>query len=375
MLPFFDSVRFVFIALIASCIINVSAQTTTSTRVGESAVVTSAPQVLMVAAKIVPPFVIKNPDGTYGGISIELWERIASALHLKYKYSEMDLDGLVDSVAAGSADVGIGALTMTAERERMFNFTHPYYTAGLGIVIPISDSPGWWLLVKKLFSQEFLSAVLALVVVLLLSGFFVWLFERKRNPEQFGGPIPKGIGAGFWWAAVTMTTVGYGDKAPQTLGGRLVGVVWMFTAVIIISSFTATIASSLTVGQLGNRVNGPEDLSAARVGTTEHSTSATYMDTNGIGYEGFDDIEPALDALRSGRLDAVVYDAPMLKYAIRQNDSGHLKVLPKIFDRQQYALALPNDSALQERINQALLTIVADPAWQRTLKRYVGSVQ
>ncbi|MGO2102628.1 MAG: ion channel [Psychroflexus halocasei] len=44
-----------------------------------------------------------------------------------------------------------------------------------------------------------------------------------------------------------MTTVGYGDKSPLSLGGRIVGLIWMFMAVIILSSLTAGIASALTV--------------------------------------------------------------------------------------------------------------------------------
>ena len=64
--------------------------------------------------------------------------------------------------------------------------------------------------------------VMALSFVLLLAAFGVWLFERKANAEQFGGSPARGLGAAFWWSAVTMTTVGYGDKAPQTKGGRLV---------------------------------------------------------------------------------------------------------------------------------------------------------
>jgi hypothetical protein len=69
----------------------------------------------------------------------------------------------------------------------------------------------------------------------------VWLFERKLNPAHFGGNTLQGIGSGFWFSAVTMTTVGYGDKHPKTTGGRIVSLIWMFTAVILVSLFTATI--------------------------------------------------------------------------------------------------------------------------------------
>jgi voltage-gated potassium channel len=49
---------------------------------------------------------------------------------------------------------------------------------------------------------------------------------------------------GVWWAIVTMGTVGYGDKYPITIGGRMVGIFLIFTGVGLMSLFTATIAST-----------------------------------------------------------------------------------------------------------------------------------
>jgi len=66
----------------------------------------------------------------------------------------------------------------------------------------------------------------------------VFFFEREQNPDHFDT-----IFQSVWWALVTMTTVGYGDKVPITIGGRLAGAVIMFSGVALVSIFTATISS------------------------------------------------------------------------------------------------------------------------------------
>jgi CubicO group peptidase (beta-lactamase class C family) len=72
--------------------------------------------------------------------------------------------------------------------------------------------------------------------------------------------LMPGIGIGIWWATVTMTTVGYGDKAPMTPGGRIVGLIWMFVGVITISGFTVTKIRFSRANHMGNeatRSSGP----------------------------------------------------------------------------------------------------------------------
>jgi polar amino acid transport system substrate-binding protein len=241
---------------------------------------------LIVGTKEAPPFAMKT-DGTWTGISIDLWHQIADELGLKFEFRESDLQGLLDGVAKGSFDLAVAALTITSEREKRFDFSHPFYTTGLGIAVAAKTRNPWLAVLKRFVSPSFLKVVAALSFLLLLVGFLIWWVERKKNQQQFGGSPAEGIGSGFWWSAVTMTTVGYGDKAPITIAGRIVALVWMFAAIIIISSFTAAITSSLTITQLQSPVRGPEDLPKVRVGTVSGTTSASYLQENDIsGLQG-----------------------------------------------------------------------------------------
>ena len=203
----------------------------------------------------------------------------------------------------------------------------------------------------------------------------IYLFERKHNREQFDKGWVKGVAAGMWWAAVTLTTVGYGDKVPRTLGGRLIGLVWMFAGLFIIAGFTAAVTSALTLTQLRSRISGPADLSRVKVATVDGSTSADYLRSRHIMFSKFADVESAMADLVSEGCDAVVYDAPILQYQAFQNNSGVAYVLPGTFERQNYAFALPSDSALREPINQVLLRKTSSPSWDEVLAGYFGESQ
>ena len=325
---------------------------------------------LTVATRHVPPFAIKGEDGSWHGISIELWRAVADRLGLESRFQEMGLKEMLTAVERKEVDAAVAALTITSEREKQMDFTHPFLITGLGIAVPIG-SAGWLAVIQRFVSPAFFKVTAALLGLLLLVGILVWFFEQRHN-AQFGGTPTEGIGSGLWWSAVTMTTVGYGDKAPQSLGGRVVALVWMFASIIIISSFTAAIATALTVGELGGKVQGKEDLARARIATVADSTSAKYLTDEHIDFRTKPDLQGALDALARGTVDAVVYDAPIMRYQIRQQFIDQLRVLPGSFERQDYGFALPSESPHRESINQSLLESLYDPALEDLLIRFLG---
>ena len=258
---------------------------------------TQAGRTLIVGTKEVPPFAMKNSEGTWTGVSIDLWQQIASELSLPFEFQELDLQGLLDGVADGSLDVAVAALSITAEREELCDFSHPYYVTGLGIATAPKHKTPWLVVLKKLFSSHYLKVVSGLCVLLLALGTLIWWFEHKRNPDQFGGGTAAGIGSGFWWSAVTMTTVGYGDKAPITFCGRVVAFIWMLLAIIIVSVFTATITSTLTVAHLDVPVKGPQDLPKVRVGAIANTIGETYLQDNLISSTSYKTVSEGLRAV------------------------------------------------------------------------------
>jgi len=87
--------------------------------------------------------------------------------------------------------------------------------------------------------NQLLKAILAIFLLALLSAIGVTYMERGVN-GQFDH-----VGSGLWWAVVTMTTCGYGDKVPVTAGGRMIGAMVMISGVVLLSVFTAAVSSSV----------------------------------------------------------------------------------------------------------------------------------
>lgn len=331
-----------------------------------------ADEEVVVGIRVAPPFVIEREDGTFEGLTIALWEHIAEETGTPFIYEKRPLNELITGVEQGQLYASAAALTITSEREESVDFTHPFFVTGLGIAVSYQPA-GLWSAFLNLFSLDFFWVVFLLILLLIFWGFLVWVFERHENRDEFGGSAAEGIGNGFWWAAVTMTTVGYGDKSPQTLGGRIVGFLWMFTAIIVISFFTASIASSLTVTQLDSRINGPEDLPFVRVGVLQQSATTTYLESERIRSQPYPTIADGLRAVETNEIDAFVHDAPILQYYSQLNFKNKVRVLPNTFNDQYYGIALPLGSSYRNDINRILLDFIASDEWEELNDRYLGN--
>lgn len=327
---------------------------------------------LVVGTKVAEPFAMKDKDGNWYGISIELWEKIAKELNIKYQWKELGLKPLLDGVSSSSIDVGIAAITITAERESKFDFSHSYYSTGLSIVTPKNLNDGWRSVLRGIFSSQMLFILLTLVFILFIIGTLTWLAERKRNPENFNPNPFKGIPAGMWWAAVTMTTVGYGDMTPQTVGGRVIALFWMFASLLMVSAVIAGVASTLTIAKSQPLISGPEDLPRARIASIKNSSSDNYLENRQLKRDYYPSVLDSLNAIKQGKSDAMVYDDPLLKYLTDQHFKNKLIVVDKLFELQQYGIAFPEGSPLREPVNRAMLKIIQKEEWKRVLKSYLG---
>ncbi|WP_244598656.1 transporter substrate-binding domain-containing protein [Rhizobium tubonense] len=327
---------------------------------------------LVVGTKEAPPFAMKGPDGNWTGISIDLWTQIAQTLGLKFHWvEEPSAQSLVEATSKGSYDLSVAAITITAERERIVDFSQPFYDTGLGIAVSVKSASIWREIVRTMTSFGFLQAAGALIGISLAVGALIWLFEHRHN-EDFGGGAVKGLGASIWWSAEAMTQASTGHRGPKTLGGRILAIVWMVVSIITIAVFTASVTSALTTRQIRGLVNGVEDLPTVRVGAVTGSATIGFLDGERIKHRNFEKVQDGLKALEAGRIDAFVYDKPLLSWTVEQQFSGSVQVLDAVFEPQSYGMAMPTGSRYRKAIDVAILEAIHDEKWKQTLFRYLG---
>jgi len=327
---------------------------------------------IVVGVKEAPPFSMKQDGGSWDGISIELWQRIAAELHVQYRFAEEPtVKALLDKTRLGQIDVAVAALTVTAEREREVDFAQPFFTSGLGVAVRTEAAISWTPVVRTLTSLGFLQAVGALVGLALTTGFVVWLLERRSNDDFAGGP--RGIASGVWWSTVAMTQRSGNMRGPKTVPGRIIAVLWMVTSIIALAVFTASVTSVLTMKQLQKAINDAHDLSAVRVGTGAATTAEDTLARMNVEFVAYSNPLEGLNDLKWDKIDAFVYDRPLLAWHVRQHHPFAIKLLDSMFDPQTYAFAMPAGSPLRKQISISVLNAIRSEWWAQTRFRYLGA--
>ena len=331
---------------------------------------------ILVGMMDAPPFAMKSVGRQWEGLSIELLRMIAKDLGLEFELQEYNSIGQMQDALENRALDIVPTAAVTAGREIIMDFSNPYYRSGWAIAVSAEGTDfHWFRLAERFFSSKFLKAIGWFVLLLLFVGTVVWMFERRRNRDMFGEKPVEGIGHGAWWAAVTMTTVGYGDKAPRTLGGRMVAIVWMMVSIVLVSVLTAAITTSLTISELNGKVRGVGDLHSVRVGSLNNSATMNSLVERGITVLPFVNGQKGLQAIVDNQIDAFVFDKAVLKYLVSSQFPSQLRVLPDIFDPYYVSMGMPPGSPLRERINRSLLKVMATPDWLKLVDRYLGPGQ
>lgn len=318
------------------------------------------------------PFVLQK-DGHLEGISYEVWEAVAAQSNWKFTSQQYESvsDGL-SSLQKGDIDVLIGPISITSARSKSVRFTQPYFQSSLSI-LSNSEGHGWWDRIAPFFSKSLLYAVFIFLFILSIVGTLVWLTERNASPEQFPKDPAHGIANGMWLAIVTMTTTGYGDKAPITFWGRIITGAWMIISIIFSASLIAGIASTLTLtGIQGNVLNNVEQLSDKKVAVIKKSPALDFINEYRAIPVEVDNFEEAYQKLKKKELAAVVYDRPQMMYFLKKIGEEKMHISKAEYYKQGYGFATSINSPLSRKINIRLLELSEQNRINRIVQAWLG---
>jgi polar amino acid transport system substrate-binding protein len=328
---------------------------------------------LTVAVYDLAPYGSVNADGTFSGASVDLWRRVAETAGLQYNFVAVpQMETLLAGVRDGRFDVAIGAITITSERAAQLDFSYPAHRSGVAVALVKDNGAVAALRAYSLVVLQLSSIIGATLALLVLIGVVMWWIERPRDPtDAMEKSSVMTFRDGVYWAVVTMTTVGYGDKTPKTPTGRLVAILWMLASVALVSLLSASLVSRLTAEHMESRAPFKEsELVGERLAAAAFSSGAEYLDDAHLQYTKYGSLGEALAALAEGREDVVVNSVGALRYLVAARFWRTLRVPPSLLAPAYMAFALPLRSPYKRPIDRALIKITGSAEWRAVEESY-----
>ncbi|NHX27612.1 transporter substrate-binding domain-containing protein, partial [Escherichia coli] len=194
-----------------------------------------------------PPF-STVVDGAQSGFSIELWEAVAKEVGASSTYRRHDsFAAMLGDVGEGAADIAVANISITAEREKVLDFSHAIFQSGLQIMVPQGNQTS--VIWQALKSPDLMLAVLIAFLMLFGGGMLMWALERRSQP-YFDRPASEALFPSFWWALNLVVNGGFEERVPRTFLGRIFGVMLVLSSLFLVSIFVAKITAMMTVNAI-----------------------------------------------------------------------------------------------------------------------------
>jgi polar amino acid transport system substrate-binding protein len=324
---------------------------------------------LQVATRIIPPFVMQEHD-KLTGFSVELWQKIAAELKQESQFTLYPtLQAMLEAVQKKKADLAIAAISITAERDQKFDFSYPMFSSGLQVMVRNPGRTGFVPnLLRDLFSPVLMQLLGFALLMVVITAHIIWIFERHHPETIISKHYFPGIFEAAWWSASTLAT--QADQMPRGFLGRVIAVFWMFTAVVFVAYFTATVTTGMTVQKLQGDIKGVDDLAGHVVATTVGSTAAEFLHEHNIETLATTTIEEAYTALLNQQADALVFDAPVLMYYAAHEGKGKVMLAGDVFQEETYGILLSSNSPYRKAVNVALLKLRENGSYQALYQQW-----
>uniref|UniRef100_A0A8C1ZBS3 Glutamate receptor n=1 Tax=Cyprinus carpio TaxID=7962 RepID=A0A8C1ZBS3_CYPCA len=332
----------------------------------------------------------------YEGYCVDLAAEIAKHCGFKYqlkivgdgKYGARDAEtkiwnGMVGELVYGKADIAVAPLTITLVREEVIDFSKPFMSLGISIMIkkPQKSKPGVFSFLDPLAYEIWMCIVFAYigvsVVLFLVSRFspYEWHTEEYEDGQIQTNESTNefGIFNSLWFSLGAFMRQGC-DISPRSLSGRIVGGVWWFFTLIIISSYTANLAAFLTVERMVSPIESAEDLAKQTeiaYGTLDSGSTKEFFRRSKIAL--FDKMwtymksaepsvfvkttaEGVMRVRKSKGKYAYLLESTMNEYIEQRKPCDTMKVGGNL-DSKGYGIATPKGSSLRTPVNLAVLKL------------------
>ncbi|XP_061159589.1 glutamate receptor, ionotropic, N-methyl D-aspartate 2Ca [Syngnathus typhle] len=297
-------------------------------------------------------------------------------------------NGMIGEVFYKRADMAIGSLTINEERSEIIDFSVPFVETGISVMVARSNGT----VSPSAFLEPYSPAVWVMMFVMCLTvvAITVFVFEYCSpvgynrslvTAKDPGGPTFT-IGKSVWllWGIVFNNSVPI--ENPKGTTSKIMVLVWAFFAVIFLASYTANLAAFMIQEQYIDTVSGLSDKKFQKPqeqyppfrfgtvpnGSTERNIRSNYpeMHSHMVKYNQ-KGVEDALNSLKTGKLDAFIYDAAVLNYMAGKDEGCKLVTIGsgKVFATTGYGIALQKDSRWKRPIDLALLQFLADGDTQK----------
>ncbi|XP_011330543.1 glutamate receptor ionotropic, kainate 2 isoform X2 [Ooceraea biroi] len=330
-------------------------------------------------------------DARYEGFCIDLLKEIARIVGFTYRielvpdgkygvydYETGEWNGMVRQLMDKKADLAVGSMTINYARESVIDFTKPFMNLGISILfkVPTSHQARLFSFMNPLAIEIWLYVLAAYVLV------SVTMFVVARfSPYEWNNPHPCHAGSevvenqfslsnSFWFTIGTLMQQG-SDLNPKAMSTRIVGGIWWFFTLIIISSYTANLAAFLTVERMITPIENAEDLASQAdiaYGTLDSGSTMTFfrdsmIETYKKMWRFMENKKPSVfvptyeegiqRVLQSDY--AFLMESTMLDYIVQRD--CNLTQIGGFLDTKGYGIATPMGSPWRDKISLAILEL------------------
>lgn len=229
---------------------------------------------------------------------------------------------------------------------------------------------GFFMMISSPFVINYFSFA---IIWALVFAHLIWLAERKRNSQQYPRAYLDGIDDALWWAIVTFTTVGYGDKAPITGLGRLAGAVWMLVGITMCGILTGHMANSFESEANRETIVTAEDLSGKTVCGYASTFRSWYL-PDSIGYDRIvgSNINECGQNMQADPEVVIVMEETASMYFLRTDEwaSGANIEYSQPIATMPVGVVYPKGSSLRDELDQEFLKLFETPTLKSLTERW-----